>query len=242
MSSTKKRNPLHLTFCNSKVAASEINMSNVLNYFCNPENPFYDLNSVNYLIKAHNIKTLPEKDLLRGMAGIQYILWYSRGTFHVIMKLKRNRTGEVNPLSYYYVIDGVIQQAPDMFSIIQSRLLGSLEPLRNAFGELCNCSRFTIAQGYFWEFKNKKDKKKVVKKEEKHESDEVQEQRSTPFQKINTQTIFRQLVKEMPVDDALERAIEDERCIAGETKSVEPEFKKPKNPTRTHNVPRSNVH
>lgn len=66
----------------------------------------------------------------------------------------------VSPIAYYYVINGSVHQAPDMYSLVQSRLLGALEPLRNAFGEVTNYSRYNTAKGYYWEFKNKPNVKK----------------------------------------------------------------------------------
>lgn len=75
----------------------------------------------------------------------------------------------VTPLAYYYIINGVVYQSPDALTFIQSRLLGSVEPLKKAFDEVVKYSRFflfcfphlsyvlryNVAKGYNWEFKNK---------------------------------------------------------------------------------------
>lgn len=38
----------------------------------------------------------------------------------------------MTPLCYYYILDGNIYQAPDIYSVIQSRLASALKPLQNA--------------------------------------------------------------------------------------------------------------
>ena len=52
------------------------------------------------------------------------------------------------PLAEYYIINGIIYQAPDMASIVNSRVSQALLPLREAF-EQCTvgyCSSFRLAE------------------------------------------------------------------------------------------------
>lgn len=205
------RNPLHITFSDSTIQRNTLTDQNILMYFCNTANPFYDRTSSNQYLIMQGIKDPTSMETcLKAVNGIQYILWYSLPPLFVILKFKRTCINKISPLAYFYIINGVIHQAPDMQSVIQSRFLESIAPLRNAFDDLCKCSRFNTAQGYFWELKNKSNKhfKKVVKTEEKQEP---VEQRSTYFQKKRISMIIDQLFEQMPVDDALARETSDEK-------------------------------
>lgn len=41
----------------------------------------------------------------------------------------------VQPLCYYYVLNGVVYQAPDVYTLMQSRLVGVVDPLREALSK-----------------------------------------------------------------------------------------------------------
>ncbi|GMS78415.1 hypothetical protein PENTCL1PPCAC_590 [Pristionchus entomophagus] len=157
MASVPKPNPLHTTFKNPNFPANFINEHNVLEYFCNQDNIFYDMKSCNQVIAMQRIDR-PLEECLQSMAGEQYVLHSSRPPLFVIMKQMRTiaqNRNFVTPLAYYYVINGTVYQAPDAYSLIQSRLLGAVAPLGQAFEQMLKFSRFNVAKGYSWEFDSK---------------------------------------------------------------------------------------
>uniref|UniRef100_A0A1I7UFY3 Mediator of RNA polymerase II transcription subunit 6 n=1 Tax=Caenorhabditis tropicalis TaxID=1561998 RepID=A0A1I7UFY3_9PELO len=231
-STARQDNPLYVSFRNPQWPPNFINRDNVLDYFCNQANTFYEMNSCNQQIKMQNITNRSVEECLRTMQGVQYVVWYAQPPLFIICKQRRNNVNNVSPISYYYVVNGSVHQAPDMYSLIQSRLLGALEPLRNAFGEVTNYSRYNTAKGYYWEFKNKPNVKKR-EEEKKDDEDDKLEERSTNFQKNRTLMLLNQLFTEMPSDDALEREeVEEEAAEKPEEASAssttgEPKFAEP---------------
>ncbi|CAI5452610.1 unnamed protein product [Caenorhabditis angaria] len=203
MTTGKVENPLHLSFRNPHWPPNMITPDNVLDYFCIQANHFYDMGSCNQQIRMQNINR-PVEECLRTMAGIQYILWHAQPPLYIICKQRRNNINNVTPLAYYYVINGNIHQAPDMYSVVQSRLLGSLEPLRNAFQEVTNYLRYNTAKGYYWEFKGRPQVKREKKETEDDEEEKPIEERSTNFQKTRTFMLLDQLLAELPADEAIE--------------------------------------
>lgn len=88
------------------------------------------------------------------MNGIQYVLHSASPPLFVICKHRRNGPMNrkifhcyehsfplVTPLCYYYVLNGVIYQAPDLYTNIQSRLVGAVEPLKKALQQTLEMSR-----------------------------------------------------------------------------------------------------
>ncbi|GMT09023.1 hypothetical protein PFISCL1PPCAC_320 [Pristionchus fissidentatus] len=170
MPNVARPNPLHTTFKNPNFPANFINEHNVLDYFCNPDNIFYDMRSCNQIIRMQQIDR-PLEECLQTMQGDQYVLYNAKPPLYVILKQKRtinNSDNYVTPLAYYYVINGTVYQSPDAFSLIQSRLLGVVDPLRSAFDTMLRFSRFNVAKGYSWQF----DTKPAGEEEEKEEDDE----------------------------------------------------------------------
>eukprot|EP00080_Pristionchus_pacificus_P011557 PDM71577.1 mdt-6 [Pristionchus pacificus] len=165
-----KPNPLHTTFKNHNFPANFLNETNVLDYFCNPDNIFYDMKSCNQVIRMQQIGR-PLEECLQSMAGEQYVLHFARPPLFVICKQQRNlgiNQNIVTPLAYYYIINGTVYQAPDAFSLVQSRLLGAVAPLGQAFEQMLKFSRFNVAKGYSWEF----DKKPAPEGDEENDDEE----------------------------------------------------------------------
>jgi mediator of RNA polymerase II transcription subunit 6 len=50
-------------------------------------------------------------------------------------------------------LNGIIYQAPDLYTNIQSRLVGAVEPLKKALQQTLEMSRFNVTKGYYWDFK-----------------------------------------------------------------------------------------
>ncbi|KAL6742712.1 MED6 mediator sub complex component [Ancylostoma duodenale] len=134
------------------------------------------------------------------MTGIQYVLWSAQPPLYVICKHRRNNMQNVTPLAYYYVINGTVYQAPDVYTFVQSRLLGAVEPLKNAFDQVIQYSRYNVAKGYYWQF----DKKPATKKDdEKSEEEKPLQARSTHFQKTRTHMLMQNLFEMFPAGNSL---------------------------------------
>lgn len=56
------------------------------------------------------------------MIGFEYQLFNSQPPLYVIRKVQRTSPKEIIPISYYYILHGTVYQAPDLLSMISSRL------------------------------------------------------------------------------------------------------------------------
>lgn len=45
-------------------------------------------------------------------------------------------------MCYYYVLNSVVYQAPDIYALVQSRLVSVVDPLRDALGKTLDSLRF----------------------------------------------------------------------------------------------------
>ena len=66
------------------------------------------------------------------------------------------------PLAHYYVIAGKVYQAPDLGSIVNSRLSNCANYLQQAFSETHSYAKYQSAKGYYWEFKDKESQVKAM--------------------------------------------------------------------------------
>ncbi|KPP65539.1 mediator of RNA polymerase II transcription subunit 6-like, partial [Scleropages formosus] len=88
-------------------------------------NPFYDRQCNNELVKMQRL-TL---DHLNQMVGVEYILLHAQEPIlYIIRKQQRQSPAQVIPLSDYYIIAGVVYQAPDLGSVIGSRVVKKAKP------------------------------------------------------------------------------------------------------------------
>ncbi|VDD90733.1 unnamed protein product [Enterobius vermicularis] len=122
---------LHQSYKNPNFAGNLLNSDNILDYFCDPANIFYDQSSCNQQVKMQNLNR-PLNECLQSMNGIQYTLVGSNPPLFVIMKQRRNSPTNVTPLCYYYIVNGTVYQCPDLYTFIQSKLIGIVHPLRQA--------------------------------------------------------------------------------------------------------------
>ncbi|CAG9540179.1 unnamed protein product [Cercopithifilaria johnstoni] len=189
---------LHQSFKNPNWPPNFITPDNVLDYFCDPGNVFYDVSSCNQHIRMQNLNR-PLHECLQSMQGIQYTVVGTFPPLYVIMKQRRNSPTNVTPLAYYYIVNGTVYQCPDIYTYVQSKLISIVDPLRQALEQAQNFNRFNIAKGYYWEFKDSNGEiiKKATEEEEK-----PQLTRSTFYQRTRTDQILRELfVKFPPPDD-----------------------------------------
>ncbi|XP_039597538.1 mediator of RNA polymerase II transcription subunit 6 [Polypterus senegalus] len=144
-----------------------LNPGNVLDYFSERSNPFYDRTCNNEVVKMQRL-TL---DHLNQMVGVEYILLHAQEPIlYIIRKQQRQSPTQVAPLADYYIILGVVYQAPDLGSVIGSRVLSAVHGIQSAFDEAMSYCRYHPSKGYWWQFKDhderEKSKPKSVKKEE----------------------------------------------------------------------------
>lgn len=60
----------------------------------------------------------------RNMTGLEYVLLHvQEPILYVIRKQHRHSPQQVTPLADYYIIAGVVYQAPDLASVLNSRLV-----------------------------------------------------------------------------------------------------------------------
>lgn len=126
-----------------------LNPANVLDYFCQKSNPFYDKLCNNEIARMQ--KLTPEQMLM--MTGKEYVLLHvQEPILYVIRKQDRTGPDAVTTLVDYYILAGVVYQAPDLNSIIQSRVLNSALNLQSALEEFQSISSFNPSTGHSWAF------------------------------------------------------------------------------------------
>ncbi|CAG7717588.1 unnamed protein product [Allacma fusca] len=131
---------------------------------------------------------------LNNMTGLEYMLLHvQEPILYVIRKQHRHSTTHVTPISDFYIIAGVVYQAPDLGSVVNSRLLSTLNHLQSAFDEVLSFGRYHPSKGYTWEFKDKEVVNKLEKKKEK------KEEPSSLFQRQRVDILLVELTKKFPL-------------------------------------------
>lgn len=124
-----------------------LNPANILEYFCQKSNPFYDKLCNNEIAKMQKLS--PEQMLM--MTGNEYVLLHvQEPILYVIRKQDRIGPDSVTPLVDYYILAGIVYQAPDLNSIIQSRVMNCTLNLKSALEEFQALSSFTPSTGFSW--------------------------------------------------------------------------------------------
>lgn len=141
-----------------------LNPHNILDYFCQKSNPFYDKLCNNEIAKMQK-RSL---DQMIMNPGKEYILLHvQEPILYVIRKQDRIGPESATPLVDYYILAGVVYQAPDLNSIIQSRVLNSTLNLKSALEEFQELSTFNPSSGYSW--KSQRDNKATKAVERTHQ-------------------------------------------------------------------------
>ncbi|KAJ3375629.1 Mediator of RNA polymerase II transcription subunit 6 [Allomyces arbusculus] len=87
------------------------------------------------------------------MTGPEYCIWYHDvmgQNFHILKHYKHSPT-QYTPLAGYYILQGDLYQAPDLYSLLTLRLRNFLSAMNDAFSAFSNHVHFHPAQGYMWE-------------------------------------------------------------------------------------------
>ncbi|CAN7979461.1 unnamed protein product, partial [Ixodes pacificus] len=122
---------------------------NVMDYFSERSNPFYDRTCNNEIVKMQRLSA----DQLSQMTGLEYILLHAQEPIlYVVRKQHRHSPSQVTPLADYYVLAGVVYQAPDLGAVLNSRLLATAHRLQAALDESLSFARYHPFRGYWWQF------------------------------------------------------------------------------------------
>jgi len=193
-------NPLHISWHDGQFAG--INIGNVLNYFSSRYNPFYEHTCNNENLKMQDLSM----DNLVNLVGIEYVLILGNEPLFVIRKQNRHNPNQVTPIADYYIIGNTVYQAPDLCSLINSRLLSSISSFRTAFEEAKSYMRYHPTKGYSWEFKGQTEEKKVEKKD-------TVEVRFTAFQRTRVDALLADLAQKFPPPQSIESDVEQPSLI-----------------------------
>ncbi|XP_028396355.1 mediator of RNA polymerase II transcription subunit 6-like isoform X2 [Dendronephthya gigantea] len=150
-----------------------LNPENVLEYFSQRTNPFYDRTCNNEMIKMQRL------DLSQ------------------LEKQHRHSPNQVTPLADYYILAGVVYQCPDLGSLINSRMLSALHNLTSAFDEAFSYARYHPSKGYWWEFKEG-DNKVAQDDAKKNKKEKSKSAPSSLFQRQHVDLLLEELIKKFP--------------------------------------------
>nr|CAB3263745.1 mediator of RNA polymerase II transcription subunit 6-like [Phallusia mammillata] len=184
---TDKNNQLGLSW-QDPAWVPHLSKENVLDYFSERSNPFYDRTCNNETIKMQRLGL----EHLENMVGLEYVLLHHQAPIlYVIRKQRRQSPKQVTTIADYHIIAGTVYQSPDLSSICNSRLMTTFHRLEAAFSEALSYSRYHPAKGYSWQF-NKKDQK------ENKKPAKVKEEPGSSFQCRRVDVLLSTLTSKFP--------------------------------------------
>ncbi|XP_045453091.1 mediator of RNA polymerase II transcription subunit 6 [Melitaea cinxia] len=189
-------NPLGLSWHDSAWIPS-LNPSNIMDYFSERSNPFFDRTCNNEVVKMQRLSM----DQLQNMTGLEYILLHvQEPILYVIRKQHRHSPVQTIPLADYYIIAGIVYQAPDLASVLNSRLLSAVHHLQCSFEETMTYSKYHPSKGYWWDFKpNKSGPFNMGQSAPKEVASTPKEEPSTLFQRQRVDMLLAELVRQFPL-------------------------------------------
>ncbi|CAH0728468.1 unnamed protein product, partial [Brenthis ino] len=189
-------NPLGLSWHDSAWIPS-LNPSNIMDYFSERSNPFFDRTCNNEVVKMQRLSM----DQLQNMTGLEYILLHvQEPILYVIRKQHRHSPVQTIPLADYYIIAGIVYQAPDLASVLNSRLLSAVHHLQCSFEETMAYSKYHPSKGYWWDFKaNKSGPFNIGQSAPKEVANTPKEEPSTLFQRQRVDMLLAELVRQFPL-------------------------------------------
>ncbi|XP_023935864.1 mediator of RNA polymerase II transcription subunit 6 [Bicyclus anynana] len=189
-------NPLGLSWHDSAWIPS-LNPSNIMDYFSERSNPFFDRTCNNEVVKMQRLSM----DQLQNMTGLEYVLLHvQEPILYVIRKQHRHSINQTIPLADYYIIAGIVYQAPDLASVLNSRLLSAVHHLQNSFEETMSYSKYHPSKGYWWDFKtNKSGPFNMGQSAPKEVPSASKEEPSTLFQRQRVDMLLAELVRQFPL-------------------------------------------
>lgn len=162
------------------------------------------------------------------MVGIEFILLHvQEPILYVIRKQHRFSPTQVTPLADYYIVNGVVHLAPDLYSVINARLLNTVSSLQSAFDEAMSYSRYHPSKGYSWEFSEKEEPEKKESSDKKKK-----EEPSSFFQRQRVDNLLGELAKKFPPKvvqpihtEVKEEPVKQEAVVKQEIKQEKPDDK-----------------
>lgn len=223
-------NPLFVSWVDS-AWIPVLNQANVLDYFSERTNPFYDRTCNNEILKMQKLGVGDVQ--LTNMQGPEYCLLHvQEPILYVIRKQIRHSPTQVTAVSDYYIIAGVIYQAPDIGAVLNSRILTGVSHLQAAFEEARGYSRYHPSRGYWWDFGKEKEEAGKEKDKEKKDDKKEKEEPSSMFQRRRVDLLLEQLGRQFPPRLAAPAAPREEEApsAAPSVKSERPEGKREARP------------
>ncbi|KAJ0173598.1 hypothetical protein K1T71_010747 [Dendrolimus kikuchii] len=191
-------NPLGLSWHDSAWIPL-LSPSNIMEYFSERSNPFFDRTCNNEIVKMQRLSM----DQLQNMTGLEYILLHVQDPIlYVIRKQHRHSPTQVIPLADYYIIAGIVYQAPDLASVLNSRILSAVHHLQCSFEETMTYSRYHPSKGYWWDFKPAKPGSGGFNSGQpapKEVQSTPKEEPSTLFQRQRVDMLLAELVRQFPL-------------------------------------------
>ncbi|XP_052756414.1 mediator of RNA polymerase II transcription subunit 6 [Galleria mellonella] len=191
-------NPLGLSWHDSAWIPM-LSPSNIMDYFSERSNPFFDRTCNNEVVKMQRLSM----DQLQNMTGLEYILLHVQDPIlYVIRKQHRYGPNQATPLADYYIIAGIVYQAPDLASVLNSRLLSAVHHLQCSFEETMSYSKYHPSKGYWWDFKATKpgiSPFNAGQSVPKEVSSTPKEEPSTLFQRQRVDMLLAELVRQFPL-------------------------------------------
>lgn len=139
------------------------------------------------------------------MTGLEYVLLHvQEPILYVIRKQHRHSQTQTTPLADYYIIAGVVYQAPDLASVLNSRLLSAVHHLQSSFDEASGFSRYHPSKGYTWDFKSQQRQSAATDKgtttgSGKRDETKPREEPSSLFQRQRVDMLLGEMVKKFPL-------------------------------------------
>uniref|UniRef100_A0A182TRH4 Mediator of RNA polymerase II transcription subunit 6 n=1 Tax=Anopheles melas TaxID=34690 RepID=A0A182TRH4_9DIPT len=197
-----QENPLWISWHDSNWIPV-LNPGNVMDYFSEKSNPFYDRTCNNEIVRMQR----QSLELLNNMTGVEYIpLHVQDPILYVIRKQHRHSPTEATPMADYYIIAGTVYQAPDLASVFNSRILSTVHHLQTAFDEASSYSRYHPSKGYSWDFSSNKASthamaEQVAEKTKTQTKKEapVKEEPSSIFQRQRVDMLLGDLLRKFPL-------------------------------------------
>lgn len=104
----------------------------------------------------------------------------------IVQKCERFSPEKLKPLANYYVIDRKVYQAPDLASVLTSRLTSTLSHLKTAYGKVLDKSKYHPSIGYWW-------KHDELAETKQYERDQDTQKNANAFERYTTGNLLNKL-------------------------------------------------
>lgn len=118
------------------------------------------------------------------------------------------------PLADFYIIAGIVYQAPNLENVFSSRVLSTVQHLQSAFEEASSYSRYNPNKGYSFDFKTLPEKAKPKEKVE----EKTKEEPSSLFQRQRVDMLLVDFCKKFPPPQSAQAVQPTETTVKTEVK------------------------